>query len=108
MKELDEILERIRSARDYYDTMHLEDVKMLSEVLRTLTNHLFYLAEYRIQYHEKWLDVYNNEEGTNAAKEREADSQVRELYQIRHLMTAGNKLVDIIRSQISIYKNENN
>lgn len=107
MKELDEVLTQIRKAREDYDTMTLQDNLKLSEILRTLSSNLFYLTEYRITAHERWLTVYNQSSGTNAAKEREADNQVKELYMIRHIHAQGNKLVDVIRSQIGIYKREN-
>lgn len=107
MKDFKEVLSEIRAARDEYDKMTLQDNLKLSEILRRLSSNLFYLTEYRIEAHEQWLDIYNAAQGSNAAKEREADNQVKDLYMIRHIHTQGNKLVDVIRSQIGIYKKEN-
>jgi hypothetical protein len=106
-KELELILNDLREVRHDYDSMYLKEVNKLSELLRKIMSKLFYLADIRVEYHEKWLDVYNETTGTNAAKEREADNQVRELYQIRHITRIAEKTGEAIRSQISLYKNEN-
>jgi len=105
MKELEQILNDLREVRDCYDKMYLKDVDKLSNLLRRMMSAMFYLVEIRIEAHERWLDAYNETPGTNAAKEREADNQVRELYQIRHITRISEKTADAIRSQISLYKN---
>lgn len=107
MKQLEEILSNIRASIDTYEGMFLEDYKKLSEILRILTANLFYLESHRINAYKKWHDVYFNcKETTNAAKERIADKKVQELYMIRRTMHAAYKIVDGLRSQISIYKKE--
>ena len=105
-KELEVILNDIRKVRDEYDKMYLKDVDKLSELLRRIMSANFYMVEIRIEYHERWLDVYNETKGSNAAKERESDHQVRELYQIRHITRVAEKTAEAIRSQMSYYKNK--
>ena len=103
-----EILEQINKAIDEYHDVKLDfnSTNTLSEILRTLTSNLFYLEKYRSQYHDEWLDHYNMTTGTNAHKERTADDKIRELYMLRRLMTSAYKIVDALRSQISVYKKE--
>ena len=108
MKKLNEILESINEEVDKYHTLQLKDVLTQSEILRNLTSNLYFLESYRVEYHEKWLSVYHNSAAkTSAAKEREADNVVREIYMIRRIMTSGYKVVDSVRSTISIHKKEN-
>jgi hypothetical protein len=103
---MEEVLDRINKAVDEYNNLNLFDYHQLSEILRTLTANLFYLEKYRKEAHEEWLDVYKETEGTNANKERVADDKVRALYLLRRIMTSSYKIIDAIRSQISIYKKE--
>ena len=104
LEELKAILKRITDVRDEYDKMFLKDVNKLSELLRQIMSANFYLVEIRIEAHERWLDVYNETTGTNAAKERAADFQVKELYQIRHIMRLSEKQTQVLITQISFYK----
>ena len=104
MTELESILKRITDVRDEYDKMYLKDVDKLSELLRQVMSANFYLVEIRVEAHERWLDVYNETNGTNAAKERAADFEVKELYHIRHIMRLAEKQVQVLITQISFYK----
>lgn len=107
MKPLTQILENINIQIDLYHNLKLNLVKDQSEILRALTTELYYLEEHRIHYYNKWQSVYfNSVAKSGAAKEREADHDVLELYQIRRIMTGAYKVVDSIRSTISIYKKE--
>jgi hypothetical protein len=109
MNQEKEILDNIVGSIDAYAKAPLSDYLTLSEILRTLTANLFYLEAYRVQANQKWHSIYfNSEAETNAGKEREADLKVEELYKYRRLMTAGYRICDALRSQISISKKENN
>ena len=103
---MNNILEEINKAIDEYKNLDLFDYHQLSEILRTLTSNLFFLEAYRKDANEEWLKVYFETDGTNAFRERIADNQVKELYMLRRLMTSAYKIVDALRSQISIYKKE--
>ena len=104
---MEEILKKIRESVDRYNNIPLENYKELSEILRTLTSNLFYLEAYRVKAKNEWMESYFDCEGTNANKERVADSEVKELYMLRHLMSSVYRITDSLRSQISIYKKEN-
>jgi len=108
MKELQEILSNINNSVDKYNDLPLIEYKELSEILRELTSNLFYLERHRSDAKNHWNEVYlNSEEKSVSGKEREADMEVHDLYIIRRVMTAGYRITDAIRSQISIYKKEN-
>ncbi len=105
--DLSEILNNINTLIDNYHNLQLKLVKDQSEILRSLTTNLYFLEKHRIDAHEKWQSTYFQSIGkSGAAKEREADFKVPELYQIRRIMTGAYKVVDSLRSTISIYKNE--
>ena len=108
MKPLNEVLSEINKAIEQYEVCRLNQTQHQGEILRALSVNLHWLAEHRIEAHEKWLSVYFKSTGTSsAAKEREADSVVRELYQIRRMMDSASKVMDSLRSTISINKSNN-
>lgn len=101
------ILDNIDKWIENYHNLKLVLVKDQSEILRGLTTNLYFLEKYRIEAYETWQSVYFQSKGTSgAAKEREADFKVPELYKIRRITEGGYKVVDSIRSTISIYKKE--
>jgi hypothetical protein len=105
--ELTTILDSINTLIDKYHNMQLNLVKDQSEILRGLTTNLYFLERHRIDAYQTWQSVYFQSKGSSgAAKEREADFKVPEIYQIRRIMTGAYKVVDSIRSTISIYKKE--
>ena len=108
MITLEDVLKEINEQVDKYHTLQLKAIIDQSEILRSLTSSLFWLEKYRVDAHEKWNSVYFQSQGkSGAAKDREADLKVPELYMIRRIMTGGYKVVDSIRSTISIHKKEN-
>lgn len=107
MKDLITILNDINTEVDKYHNLKLTLVKDQSEILRALTTNLYFLESHRIDSYKTWQSVYFQSKGTShAAKEREADNKVTDIYMIRRIMTGAYKVVDSIRSTISIYKKE--
>ena len=106
MKELTQILQNINNCIDNYNDLPLEDYKRQSEILRDLTTNLFFLESHRVKSYEDWLRSYYKNEGSNAAREKKADNEIKERYLIKRTMTSAYKVVDSIRSTISIYKKE--
>lgn len=105
MKDLETITEAINSAIERYDTCKLSFTQEQSEILRDLSTNIFFLTEWRIHYNSEWLAYYFNSKATSSAgKEREADKAVPHLYQIRHIMTSANRVMDSLRSTISANK----
>jgi uncharacterized protein (DUF2342 family) len=106
MRDLSEILELVEKTNDKYRTTGVSFTQTQTEMLRDYDVCFFDLTEHRIFYHNEWLDAYNETKGSNAAKERTADIKVRELYLIRHTMTAIKTKIDVLRSNISANKKQ--
>lgn len=105
MKNLQEILSGVTGCVDRYHTCKLSFVQDQSEILRDLSTYLYYLTQHYVDYKEAWMKVYMETTGSNAKKEREADFYVPELFTIKHILAAGTKVQDSIRSTLSANKN---
>lgn len=105
MKDLTEILTSISDNIDKLETLKLSFTQPRSEVLDSLSSDYFWLTEHRIKFNEDWMSVYFNSKATSsAAKEREADMRVPELYKIRHMMSSTKLVIDSLRTSISANK----
>lgn len=105
IKTLPEILAAIDQAVEKFETTKLSFTHDQSEILRDLSTNVHFLTSYRIAYHERWMQCYFASNATSsAAKEREADAQIPELYKIRHFVTSANKVMDALRTTISANK----
>lgn len=104
MRELNDILTDISEANEKYRTLKLSFTLDQSDILRTLSCCYVDLVEHKRQARESWLDVYNMIDGTNAAKEREADMQVKEYDLIKDVMKAVDIQIQTIRSTLSANK----
>ena len=110
---MNEILEEISNAVKRYNSLNNElvfnDIEKLSGILKNLSSNLFYLEEYRSDYHKAYNDIMHNciKEGWTISKaEVEAKDKVPELYMLRRLMTSAYKITDSIRTNISYLKSE--
>ena len=103
---LGDILKEIDEAIETYNSMSLDDIKLQSDCLRKLTTNLYRLEGFRIEAKEMWLSVYFSKAGTNAAREKISDNEVKDLYRIRRLLDSGYKVADSIRSTIGVYKKD--
>lgn len=107
MKSLTEITNNLMGAVDRYDSLPLDDVLELSEILRTLGVNLSALVTIRDEYYRKFQSVYRNSAAkTNAGKDREAEELVPELDLCRKILRHYGELQKDIRSQISLRKNQ--
>lgn len=105
MIKLETITDNLNTAVDKYNNLPLIETTALSEVLRDLGVNLAHLTIHRNDYYSKWQSVYFNSQGkTDAAKGREADQKVQELYFIRQIMKYYDNLRQDIRTQISLHK----
>ena len=105
MRELTEVLGVIDACIDKLDTLKLSFTQDRSEVLDKLSINYYHLTEHRTRYHEDWMSVYFNSKGTSsAAKEREADMKVPELYITRQFMSSTKLVIDSLRTSISANK----
>lgn len=105
MKILQEITTNLQGAIDNYETLDLDDVLQLSEILRTLDVNLSYLVHVRDEYYRKSQSIYFNSAGvSDAAKRRESEYQVPELDLVRKILKHYADCQSSIRSQISLRK----
>ena len=81
---MDNILEKISSIIETYESGHFKDLHVMH---RELTANMFYLSKEQVHYHQQWnKQYYLSDATTNAGKEREADKLVPELYLCRKIL----------------------
>lgn len=106
MKPITDIIAKIDDCINRYETCKLSFTQDQSEILRDLSSQLYYLTEHKVEAQKKWMSVWFHSKGkSEAAREREADHQVPELYMIRQFLTSGNKCLESMRSTLSSFKN---
>jgi hypothetical protein len=105
MIPLTDILASIEAANDRYRTLKLSFASDLTEILRDLSCASYDLIEHKRLSKNEWLDAYNKFKGSNAAKERFADSEVRELGMIRDVMRHLKTQQFVIGQTVSLNKN---
>jgi hypothetical protein len=81
---MDKILQKITDIIETYESGAFKDLHVMH---RELTCNMFYLSKEQVKSHQNWNKAYyNSNEKTNAAKEREADKLVPELYLCRKIL----------------------
>lgn len=103
---MNKILAKIRASVTQYEKVDMKLLVVQADILRELTCNLFYIEAYRTKAHEDWTESYHESVGSNAAKAREADKAIPELYLLRRVMESGYRVCDAIRSTIGVYKKE--
>jgi len=105
MKTLEEIKDNLIAAVDTYESLDLDDVMQLSEILRTFDVNLNHLVIVRDEYYKKFQSVYfNSKAPSSAAKTKEAEMLVPELDLVRKILRHYSDTQNSIRSQISLRK----
>lgn len=106
MKPLNKILYSINLANDRFRTLELGFVSEQSEILRDLSCAFVDLIPHKKEARENWINAYNSIKGSNASKERHADSEVMEYDLVRDIMKAVELQMNSIRSTLSANKNQ--
>ena len=107
MITLDEVLKNLRDVVNDYENVPLIEVKELSEILRRLGCNLSYLVQLRKEYYIQFQNIILNSTGASqAAKLKEAEHKCPELDEIRKILRHFSELQKDIRSQISLWKNQ--
>jgi hypothetical protein len=84
LNAMDKILHKISSIIETYESGAFKDLHVMH---RELTCNMYYLSQEQVKAHQEWnATYYNSKEKTNAAKERECDKLVPELYLCRKIM----------------------
>ena len=105
-----QITDLSKYVNQYYKTKGiLQDGEKLSMLLQKITGLLFYLETVRCEIH----DLYENEvynlvkEGNSVARAvNAANVKYPTMYQLRHVMSSGYKIVEALRTNISFLKSE--
>lgn len=100
-------LENITNLIDRYNTLSISSAPELSHILRQLTCELFYLEKFRSEYQELHNGIMHDFKGSVAASLILANEKYPELYMLRRIMNAAYRVVDALRSNISVIKKEN-
>ena len=103
-----ESLEAIRKAVAEYKESPDPSGDEICDWLRTITTHLFNLAEERANYQKKYQEIIYNgvreREYSVSRAENIAEVQVPELYMLRYVMKAAEDIVQALRSHLSHLK----
>jgi hypothetical protein len=105
--KLNEVLNNLNDVVQRYQNVPLIEVNSLSEILRDLGCNLSYLVQLRKEYYSEFQSVIFNSKGASqSAKLKEAEFKVPELDEIRKILRHYSELQKDIRSQISLWKNQ--
>jgi len=105
--KLEEILKNLQDIVDRYQNVPLIETQSLSEILRDLGCNLSYLVQARKEAYEDFQYAFHKSTGSsNAAKKAEAEYKVPELDEIRKILRHYSELQKDIRTQISLWKNQ--
>lgn len=105
LKPLLDIIEEVQSINTRYRTCKLSLTHDQAEILRDLSVCYSDLVIHKIEAKKQWLNSYNSAKGTNAAKEREADTLVQDYDLITYLLRAVDNQIQSIRSTIGAFRN---
>jgi len=88
-QQLSQVLQTISDIIEEYESGAWVNAERLKELHRVLTSNMYYLTMLQIEYNREWNRIYHvSLHKTNAAKEKEADDKVPELYMCRKILDA--------------------
>ena len=109
---MNEVLNKIAEIIEQYNNTSINDGVKLNEQLKNLTSYLYYIEGIKCKYHQDFEEIVynkvNNEKLSVARATNEANIAVPEVYKLRKLTSAGYRVCDAIRSNISFLKLEYN
>ena len=104
--QLQDVTNNLNNIVERYANVPLIETKELSEILRDLGSNLSYLVQLRKHYYHTFQKtVYSSDADSTTAKIKEAERKVPELDYIRKVLTHYGELRKDIRTQISLWKN---
>lgn len=105
---------QIEKLNEYINTYYkssLDNGQQLNYLLKKITSLLYFLETVRSDVHSAWQDKVfelTQDGGSVNRAENEAHVAYPQMYQLRHIMTAGYRVCDSIRTNISYLKSEMN
>jgi hypothetical protein len=107
---MEESLEAITKAVNWYSRTKSPDPNLLLESLRVITSHLFTLETHRAIYQNAFESIVfdgTKVDGESVARAKNrAEVEVPELYKLRRIMEASYRVADAIRTTLSFIKHE--
>lgn len=101
-----EILNKISQIVIEYEGGSWVSVDNLRVMLRELTANHYHLTKYNIEYGKQHnMEIYNFK-GSDVAGKRFAELKVPELRETRKILSTAKNVIDSMRSELSIIKNE--
>jgi|TARA_R100001163_G_C5063834_1_gene201233 lipopolysaccharide export LptBFGC system permease protein LptF len=105
---MNEVLNKIAEIIEDYNNTTISDGVKLNEQLKNLTSYLYYIEGIKSKYHQDYEEIVynkvNNEKLSVARAVNIANVEVPEVYKLRKLTSAGYRVCDAIRSNISFLK----
>jgi len=103
---MEKILNDISNTIETYESGAWQSVENLRVMLRELSSNYYFLTRHNIEAFQDWNSVVHNFKGSISAGQSLADVQVPELRLTRKILTATSKVIDAMRSELSIIKND--
>lgn len=103
---MDKTLKKISDIIETYESGAWVSVENLRVMLRELSSNYYFLTKYNIEAFNKWNTIVYESSGSVNRSEIEAHKQVPELRLTRKILIATSKVVDSMRSELSIIKND--
>lgn len=109
MKEYKEVIGKMNSVINAYRNISEADPTSLLDFAKDLSTALYYLATVRAGIHDKWQrysSVLIKEGSSVANAEKLAHIEFPSLYELRNVTKAAYEVLNIIRSHVSLLKQE--
>jgi len=106
---MDQIVNLQKWVSKYYKC-DMQNGEELNLCLQKITGILFYLETLRSEVHDQWQNKVFDQTTKHGVSVNRAENEAHvlhpEMYQLRHIMTAGYRITDAIRTNISYLKSE--
>lgn len=103
---MNDILNKITDTINRYESGEWLSVDNLRVLLRELSANYYHLTQYNIEYGQDFNREVYKFKGSNAAANSFAEISVPGLRVTRKILTATGKVIDSMRSEIAIIRNE--
>jgi len=103
---MNNILSKISEIIDKYESGQYISLDNLRVMLRELSSNYYYLTKYNIEYFEQHNAVQYKHKGSVSAGLILANEQVPELRITRKILLATDRVLNSMRSEIAILRNE--
>jgi hypothetical protein len=105
---LDEVLKECTNTIHAWKETPFDNLDQNAELMKDLAIIIYELTRHKVKFKEQWnAKCFElRDEMSNAAAEKIASKDYPELDMIRQVIRAGNNVLDCIRSQVSLLKQE--